>query len=257
MVSFSLTSTALHSWVTLATGVVRLGPLRISGYSLCAAVGLLAALWLSQRTAMLAGLRAEPLWDAGIFTVAAAFVISRLLLIVRDAHAFLRYPLLVLALPSFTYLGMATTAVATLIYLRRRKLPLLRVLDAWAPCEALLAAALSLGHWVEGSDEGMPTRMPWGVASPIGRVHPVQLCAVVAALALGAVLLALLLRQPRPGLVAAVALLAGGLIAFLLEMLTQPDLPVGWLEPGQWIAAASMLAGIVLCISPQTPQEAT
>jgi phosphatidylglycerol:prolipoprotein diacylglycerol transferase len=256
VVSFSLTSTDLHSWVTLASGVVRLGPLRVSGYSLCAAVGLLAALWLSQRTAKLAGLSAESLWDAGIFTVAAAFVISRLLLIARDAHAFLRYPLLILALPSFTYLGMALTTVATLVYLRRHKLPLLRVLDAWAPCAALLAAALSLGHWVEGSDEGMPTRLPWGVASPIGRVHPVQLYAVVAALALGAALLRLLLRQPRTGIVAAVALLAGGLIVFRLEMITQPDLTAGWLEPGQWIAVASMLAGIVLGMSPQTRQEA-
>ncbi len=251
MVNHFLPSTAL-----LASGVIRLGPLRISGYSLCAAVGLLAALWLSQRTATLAGLRAEQLWDAGIFSTAAAFVISRLLLIARDVHAFLHYPLLVLALPSFTYLGMALTAVATLVYLRRHKLPVLRVLDAWAPCAALLAAALSLGHWLEGSDEGMPTRLPWGVASPIGRVHPVQLYAVVAALALGAALLRLLLRQPRTGLVASVALLAGGLIAFRLEMITQPDLGTGWLEPGQWIAVASMLAGMVLCISPQPPQEA-
>ena len=253
--SFSLQSTTL-----LASGVLRLGPLRLSAYGFFAAIGLLAALALSQRTAPLAGLRPQSLGDAGVFTATAAFIFSRVLLIVRDPHAFATIPLRILTLPSFTYLGMALTAVATLVYLLRRKLPLLRVLDAWSPCAAVLAAALSLGHFAEGTDTGMSTSLPWGVPSPdpaLGRVHPVQLYAVVAALALGAVLLALLLRQPRPGLVAAVALLAGGLIAFLLEMLTQPDLPVGWLEPGQWIAVASMLAGIVLCISPQTPQEAT
>jgi phosphatidylglycerol:prolipoprotein diacylglycerol transferase len=243
VVSFSLTSSAV-----VAARVLRVGTLRISAYGLCAAVGLVGALGLSQRTAPLAGLREDALWDTGIFTATAAFVLSRLLLIVRDPQAFLHFPLAALALPSYTYLGMALTAVAAFAHVLRRKLPLLRVLDAAAPCAALLAAALSLGHFLEGTDEGMPTRMPWGVVSPLGRVHPVQLYAMAAALGLAVVLWRRLCRPHAPGMIASVALLLGGLLSFVLDMYKQPTEPVGggWLEPGQWMALASMLAGAAL-----------
>jgi phosphatidylglycerol:prolipoprotein diacylglycerol transferase len=252
-VSFSLQSTTL-----LASGVLRLGPLRLSAYGVFAAIGLLAALGLSQRTALLAGLRPQSLWDAGFFTATAAFVFSRVLLIMRDPHAFATIPMRILTLPSFTWLGMALTAAATLVYLLRRGLPLLRVLDAWAPCAAVLAAALSLGHFAEGTDTGMSTSLPWGVPSPdpaLGRVHPVQLYAFAAALALSAILFHQLRQDPRAGYVAAIALVAGGILSLLLAMLTQPTQPLatGWLEPGQWIAAASVLAGAVLLMFP--PQE--
>jgi phosphatidylglycerol:prolipoprotein diacylglycerol transferase len=252
-VLFSLPTTA-----ALASGILRLGPLRLSAYGVFAAIGLLAALALSRRTAPLAGLREPSLWDAGVFTATAAFIFSRLLLIVRDPHAFATIPLRILTLPSFTYLGMALTAVATLVYLLRRGLPLLRVLDAWAPCAAVLAAALSLGHFAEGTDSGMSTSLPWGVPSPdpaLGRVHPVQLYAFAAALAVAAILFHQLRQQPSPGFVAAAALEDGGILALLLAMLTQPTQPLGtgWLEPGQWIAVAAVLTGAVFLALP--PRE--
>ena len=102
----------------LVPGVVRLGPVRLPVYGLFAAVGLIAALWLSLKTAKLVGLAPEPVWDAGLFGVAAAFVISRLLLIDGDVRAFLHVPVALLAMPSFTYVGMAFTALAVLAYLR-------------------------------------------------------------------------------------------------------------------------------------------
>lgn len=241
----------------LAARVLRVGPLRFSAYGVCAAVGLVAALGLSQRTAPLAGLREDALWDAGIFTATAAFVLSRLLLILRDPQAFLQLPLVVLALPSYTYLGMLLTALVVMVYVRWRKLPLLRVMDAAAPCAALLAAALSLGHFLEGTDAGMPTRMPWGVASAMGRVHPVQLYALAAAPALGVLLWRRLRRPHRPGMVASVALLSGGLLVFVLDMFTQPTEPLGggWLDPGQWVALAAMVAGVVLGSLSREPEE--
>jgi phosphatidylglycerol:prolipoprotein diacylglycerol transferase len=237
------------------SGVMRLGPLRVSVYGLFAAMGLLAALWLSQRTAQLAGLVAQQLWDASLFGVTAAFVVSRLLLILDDPHAFLTLPLVVVALPSFTYGGMALTALAVAAYLKWKRLRVVAVLDAWAPCAAVLAVALSLGHFFEGTDAGMPTRLPWGVAVPgstgLVRLHPVQIYAAVASLVLFAVLMWLLQRKVRVGVVAGVALVAGGAVAFLLAMLTQPFESGGtaWLEPGQWIALGALVAGALLFMS--------
>jgi phosphatidylglycerol:prolipoprotein diacylglycerol transferase len=236
------------------SGPIRLGPLRLSAFGLCAAAGLLAAFALMRRTAKLAHLDSEQLTDAALFAVMMSFLISRALLIVQDPHAFLSYPLLVLGLPSLTYGGIALTALATLSYLRFKRLPVLAVLDAWAPCAALLAAALAVGHHFEGSNPGMPTTLPWGVRldASTARLHPVQLYATAASLAIFALLLLLLYRQRRPGLTTGAALAAGGLIAFLLDLLSQPAAGNdAWLEPRQYVALASLVAGVALITSHQ------
>ena len=264
----SLLPTAAMQMPAMPAGM-QMGRLRLSAYGICAAVGLIAAAWLSQRTARSAGVNPDRLWDAGVLGICTAFVISRLLLIARDPRAFLKFPLLVVLLPSLTYGGMALTALLMALYLRWKQLKVRDVLDAWAPCGALLAAVLSLGHFLEGTDLGMPTRLPWGVVFPgdaaLGREHPVQVYAVLAALVLLAVLLWQLRGPRRPGAVAGLGLAAGGLLSFLLDMVTQPIEsaieagrgPARWLEPGQWIAFAAMLVGAWLWLSARPPSGAS
>jgi len=185
----------------------------------------------------------------------AAFVASRVLLVAENWRAFLRFPVLVLALPSLSYGGVALTLVLVLLYLRWKKLPVLDVMDAWAPCGALLAAVLSLGHFVEGTDAGMPTRVFWGVVTPgdsvLGKVHPVEIYAMVAALGMCDFLLIRLKRRTRVGEVAGLALVVGGVISFLLDMLRQPvDAFSGdWLDVGQWVALGCVVIGAVILSS--------
>ncbi len=242
-------SVLIQTATILVPGQLRLGPVRLPVYGLFAAIGLIAALWLSLKTARLVSLASEQLWDAGLFAVIAAFVLSRLLLIGGDVRAFLHLPLVMLALPSFTYGGMVLTAAAVAAYLQWKRLPLLRVLDAWAPCAAVLAAMLSLGRFFEGTDSGMPARLPWGTVVPgsAGLMHlqPVAIYATVASVLLLVVLVRLLERRLGAGMVAGVALVAGGAVSFLLDMMTQPLESGGgaWLEPVQWVALGAMLAG--------------
>lgn len=238
-------------------GTFRLGPLRFPVYGLFATAGLLSALGLSQPAARRAGLRPEALWDAGIFAVATAFVVSRLLLIVQNWAAFRAMPLLVLALPSLTPTGIAATLLLTLGYLRRKRLPVRRALDAWVPPLCLLAAWLQLGHFFEGTEAGLPTTLPWGVFAAgdtvLGRTHPVQLYAVAAALGLGCWLYLRLPRRRFDGEVAALGLGVGGALAFALDMLRQPR-PDTWpginaslpLDASQMAAALCVLAAILL-----------
>ena len=235
--------------MVLVPGVLRLGPVRLPVYGVCAALGLVAGLWLSLKTARLVALEAEQVWDAGLFAVLAAFVMSRLLLIAGDVRGFLRLPLVMLALPSFTAGGMVLTVAVVAVYLRWKRIPLLKVLDAWAPCAAVVAAMLSLGRFFEGADLGMPTRLPWGTVVPgsAGLVHlqPVAVYGVMSSVVLLVVLMILLRRGLRSGVVAGVALVAGGAVSFLLDMITQPvEMNVrAWLEPGQWVAVGAMLVG--------------
>ena len=240
-----------HALAMLTPGFFRWGGLHIPIYGAFAAAGLTAALWLSQRTARWVQIPAERMWDAGVVAVSAALVFSRALLVMQDPRAFLRYPLLVLSLHSLTYGGLLLTALLTWSYLRWKRLAVLDVLDAWAPCAALLGAALQLGDFAAGADAGMPTSLPWGVTRGAMMVQPVELLGAGGAAVLGCVLLWRLRGREQEGQVAGLALGFGGLMSFLLDMLRQPSgSDAGaWLEPSQWAALAAMLAGVGLCLA--------
>lgn len=240
--------------------LLHLGHLTIPTFGVLAAIGLILALLLSLRTAKLAHLNPNRLWDTGIFTLLSAFVLSRLLLIITNLHSFFSYPLLLLTLPSLTPLGILLTIVATIIYLRMRGLPLLSTLDAWAPCATLVWAFLALGHLAEGSDPGMITTIPWAIPSSTGlsRLHPIALYATTLALALTFVLLFHLRRSAHPGGTTALALASTGLIQFMLSFFRQPALfgtPFSdILDPIQWAALAMLLAsGLILITQPRRP----
>ena len=244
----------------------NLTALHLPAYSVIAIAGMLAALWLSLRTARTRGLDADALWDAGVFAIVAAFVLSRLLgflLLLAVEHGRLTFSFRdVLSLASISYLSLLVTAVAVLLWLHWKRLPLLRTMDAWAPCAALLWSALSLADAGSGAGGGLPTRLRWGVrvaGSSAGvRVHPVALYTAAAALALCAALLALLRRVRVPGRVAALAFISAGAIAFLLDMLRLPEQPLAHnlLDQSQWLALASILVGAcVFALAPVAHQQ--
>ncbi len=240
--------------------LLHLGPFVIPTFGLLAAVGLIVALMLSQHTAKLTGLDPNSLWDAGLFTLLSAFVLSRLLLIITNLHTFFAYPLLLLAVPSLTPLGVLLTVIASAIFLRVRSLPILDTLDAWAPCATLVWAFLSLGHFAEGSDPGMITSLRWAIPSSTGltRLHPIALYASALALVLTFALLYHLPRRRHPGDTAALALASTGVLQFFLSFLRQPALfgtPFGdILDPIQWAALAMILAaGLILITQPRRP----
>jgi phosphatidylglycerol---prolipoprotein diacylglyceryl transferase len=229
------------------------GHLLLPIFGVLAAIGLMAALTLSLRTGATVGLNPEALWNAGLFAILSAFVLSRLLLVFTNLHSFLSYPILLLMVPSLTPTGLLLTAIVTALYLRRRHLPLLATLDAWAPCATLVWAFLALGHLADGSDAGLPTTLPWGIRIPPDpiRLHPVALYAAIAATLLTLALLRQLPHRQLPGDIFAAALAAAGLVQFLLTFLRQPSLYNvllgNLLDPIQWISLGMILtAGLIL-----------
>jgi phosphatidylglycerol---prolipoprotein diacylglyceryl transferase len=230
------------------------GHLLLPTFGVLAAVGLMAALTLSLRTAAIVGLVPDKLWNAGLFTLLAAFALSRLLLIIANPHDFIAYPILLLMVPSLTAGGILLTVLAAAIYLRTRSFPLLDTLDAWAPCATLIWAFLALGHFAEGTDAGLPTTLPWGLPIPPSsiRLHPVALYAAIAAVILTLVLLRTLRHRHHPGDTFALALAAAGTAQFLLTFLRQPFPDSNLLDPIQWIALGMIaLAGFVLLLQPR------
>ena len=58
----------------------------------------------------------------------------------------------------------------------------------------------------------------------------------------------MLQRRLRAGVVAGVALVAGGAVTFLLDMVMQPaeSGSGAWLDPAQWIALGAMVVGTLM-----------
>ena len=225
------------------------GHLYLPTFGALAALGLMLSLTLSEKTARLNSLPAETLWNAGIFAVVAAFVLSRVLLLVEHFGTFRHFPVLLLTVPSLTPSGLVLTAAATWLYLRLHRLPLLPALDAWAPCATLVWCALALGHFFEGSDPGLPAAH--GLAMPGDSVatHPVALYAAVLAAALTALLYVRLARHRAH--TTALALIGAGAAQYLLSFLRQPAFEsLGPLDLLQWTSLAMLLAGGLLLARP-------
>ena len=240
---------------------LHLGPVVIPTFGLLAAVGLLAALFLSLRTAAPCDLVPDRLWNAGLFTVVAAFVCSRLLLVLSNLRGFSESPMLLLTMPSLTAGGLLLTVLATVFYLRLRNLPLLRVLDAWAAPGLLLWAALAFGHLAEGSDPGLPAAR-FGLKTSLAgyREQPVALYVFAAALLLALLLFRQTLRSHRAGQVAALGLVVAGTTQFLLSFARLPFLytgptPFAILDPIQWVALLLVALGLVVAIASGLPES--
>ena len=228
--------------------LLHLGHLTLPTFGVLAALGLIAALQLSQMTARRLGVDPEEAWDAGLVAGAGAFVLSRLFLVATYFRSFRTFPILLLMVPSLTATGMLLTGVVLIVWLRWRGVPLLALLDVWAPCATLVWGFLALGHFAEGSDPGMPAAR-LGLPSHHGaaRTYPVALLAAVCA---GTITLGLLLWRPRArqtGRMTAMALVLTGVAQFLLTFLREPytyEPPFpSLLDPIQWIALGMIVAG--------------
>lgn len=237
--------------------LLHVGRFTLPTFGVLAALGLMAALSLALRCAPFASLQPDTLWNASLFVAVAAFVLSRLLLVLTNLHTFLASPVLILSLPSLTGTGLFLTGMATLVYLRLHRLSVLQVLDAWAAPATLLWAFLSLGHLAEGSDPGLPSRASWAirVVPDPDLQQPVGLFAAVAALAVTAILYRRLQRPHTPGHTAALALLLSGVAQFVLTFLRQPypyapDSPSFPLDPIQFLALVMVLTAGFLHLTP-------
>lgn len=229
---------------------LHVGHTVLPSFGVLAALGVYAALRLSERTAAMVGLDRDAMWTAGVVAVIAAFVASRALLLLTNLRGFLAAPMLLLSVPSLTVGGLGLTVLLVLLYLRWKGIPALRALDAWAAPGMVLWAALALGHLLEGSDPGLPTR-GWGVRGVGGgREQPVALYAALLAMGLAGVLLDRALVRRSAGRLAAWGLMGAGLAQFGLSFVRQPyiwamDETRWWmvLDPIEWAALLLVVAG--------------
>src|SRR6185437_2345700 len=245
----------------------HIGVLLVPSYGAMAAVGLLLALVLAQRTARSVGVAPQHVWNLCVIGLFAALLGSRLLLIALNWRDVVRHPLWMFGLatihhPLLIVAGAILGGLAAWVYARSQHLRVLDTADALAAPIALGLACEQFGALLAGSSFGTDAHVPWAVVytsplaarwsgAPIGvPLHPVQAYAAIAFLTLSILLLILLPARRQPGDLAGAALMGAGIIVFITEIWRDWDgrgsLFHGVLDGPQLAALLLVLTGALL-----------
>jgi phosphatidylglycerol:prolipoprotein diacylglycerol transferase len=216
---------------------LQFGAFVISTYGVLAVVAAFCGIALWTATARRTSLVAAKIQNAGLLAVVCVVAGARLAVVVGNWRGFLEAPLLILASGtlmsgSAASIGVLLAVIATVVYLKLARVPLVPALDAAAPAVLLALATLDIGDFASGSHYGAPTALPWGViytsrfaarttGVPLGiTLHPVQIYAAIGHFVLAAMLVAMLRRQTHAAEVLGTALFADGILRFLLTPLS-------------------------------------
>jgi phosphatidylglycerol:prolipoprotein diacylglycerol transferase len=258
----------------------HIGSILIPAYGATTAVGVLMALFLTQRTARISGVDAGLVWNLCVVSLFAALVSSRLLLIALNWAELRLHPSWMLELamihhPLVGALGALSAAVAAVFYGRRRRMPLWCMADALAAPVALGLAFEQLGTLLAGSgygtEIGVGTAWRWAVTytdplaarwsgTPLGvALHPVQAYAALAFLTLSILLLFWLQYRRQPGDMAGLLLLGAGVAVFFTEFWRDPAgrgaMLGGALDGPQAAAILLVIAGGLVLLERKGPVE--
>lgn len=166
---------------SLVDGLWQFGPVRLHGYALCVALGVVALLWLAERRYRVMGGRPWLIVDMATVAVPAALLGARLYLLITDYHAYFgrgrdwvniwRISFGGLGLPG----AVACGAAAAWIWCRREGVAFGPVLGAAAPGLMVGQAIGLVGDWFSQDLYGRPSTWPWAIAiSPYHRVPGYQ-----------------------------------------------------------------------------------
>ncbi|MGA9672779.1 MAG: prolipoprotein diacylglyceryl transferase family protein [Terracidiphilus sp.] len=218
----------------------HIGAILIPSYGALAALGVIAALFLAQQTARVAGVHTGHVWNLCVVAVFSALVVQRLLLLAVNWSQVRAHPSLALGLamihhPLLAVAGALAGGGMALMYARRQKLPLRTTADVLAAPVAVGLAFEQLGALLAGSEFGSETGVSWAVTytnplaarwsgTPLGiSLHPVQAYAALAFLALSVLLVVWLPARRQQGEVAGLGLMGAGVSIFITELWRDPE----------------------------------
>lgn len=157
-----------------AQGVWHLGPVPIRGYALMIILGIVVAVWVSERRWVARGGRAGEIQDIAIWAVPFGLVGGRLYHVITDHDKYFGAGATAMGNTPWDALkvwegglgvwgAIALGAVGAIIGARRRHIRLFPLLDTMAPTCLLAMGIGRWGNWFNQELFGRPTDLPWAL----------------------------------------------------------------------------------------------
>jgi phosphatidylglycerol:prolipoprotein diacylglycerol transferase len=211
----------------------EIGGFPVYTYGVLLAAAYLLGLQFALVRARARGLDGNRVMDLGIWIIISALIGAKLLLLLVDFDTFRQNPRELVTLMrsgGVFYGGLIAAVVVAIWYLRRHKLPVWSVTDAFAPGIALGHVIGRMGCFFAGCCFGRATDVPWAItftnqyaAENVGTplnvpLHPPQLYAAGAELVILGLLLVMERKgRPFPGRTFWGYLLLYGITRFIIE----------------------------------------
>jgi phosphatidylglycerol:prolipoprotein diacylglycerol transferase len=168
------------------------------------------------------------------------------------------------------YGGLVGAALACVIYVRQKRLPLWKTADSLAPSIALGHALGRIGCLFTGCCYGRACTLPWAIRFPPGHdthpidapatpVHPTQIYESLLNFALYAGLAWLFRRKKFDGQVFATYLVCYAVIRSFVEYFRgdYPQYYFGWITPAHIVSLAILVVGLLLLRALPRPGDAS
>jgi len=145
------------------------GAFEVKSYGFMIMCGFLLALWIGQRRARRLGLDPTIIFDAAVAVLLAGIVGSRLFYVIKEWDRFRGNPMEIIRIDRgglVFYGGLIGGAIVLLWFVRRHKMPLLRVLDLACSVVPLAHAFGRVGCFLNGCCYGLLTQSWAGMRFP-------------------------------------------------------------------------------------------
>jgi phosphatidylglycerol:prolipoprotein diacylglycerol transferase len=213
--------------------ILKLGGIHIYSYGLMLFISFLFGIWLVERRAKKFGVDTQTVTDLALWILLAVVAGSRLFYVAFHWEEFNHDLIGIIAFwrgglaGLMFYGGFLGAIVAGLLYVRVKKLPLLKLMDAIAPAIVLGEGFTRIGCFLNGCCFGKPTHSLFGIVFPIDspagctfqgqQIHPTQLYSSVAGFVLFLFALWLERRRLKDGVLFAVILILYSVFRFGID----------------------------------------
>jgi phosphatidylglycerol:prolipoprotein diacylglycerol transferase len=206
--------------------VLQLGPFAIQTYPLVVILAGWAALAIAGRAASRLGIDPDHIYNAGLYGFVAGIVVGRFAHVATYWTAYRSQPLEIFGFNTTAFLvwpGVIAGLAVAGWYIYRRRLPLVAMLDAFAPGALVGLALAALGALLAGRDPGSASSLPWAVTLWSVRRHPVQVYEAIGLLAVAALVWNMIGNGARRGAPFLTALAGYGLTIWFVEAFRAPE----------------------------------
>ncbi len=158
--------------------ILKVGPITIYSFGLAIAAAFLAAILITRYETRRRGFSPDIAYDLALWALVGGIIGSRLFYVIGHWDYYSRNLVQALIIQSgglVWYGGLAGGALAILIFLKRKKLPVATFADIIAPSLAIGAAIGRIGCLLNGCCYGEPTTLPWAINLLGAYRHPTQI----------------------------------------------------------------------------------